>query len=161
MSSRTSLGRQCRRCGSDDWYTAHAPRPFHARCAQCVKARYDANPEKRTPEKRAQEAEWRAKNRKRINETARRWYKNTMRGAEYRWRRRGIQFTASDYDAMLKKQGGVCAICGNACKSGKRLAVDHDHLTLKVRGLLCNHCNMLAQDPDHLRDVLRYLGQSS
>jgi len=44
--------------------------------------------------------------------------------------------TADDYDALLTFQRGVCAICGRAPK-GKRLAVDHNHVTGKVRGLLC------------------------
>jgi hypothetical protein len=38
---------------------------------------------------------------------------------------------------MLEDQGGVCAICFNA----RFLAVDHDHDTEQVRGLLCEHCN--------------------
>lgn len=46
----------------------------------------------------------------------------------------------SDYDALLRAQGGKCAICRARPKS-KRLAVDHDHKTGAVRGLLCSRCN--------------------
>jgi len=46
-----------------------------------------------------------------------------------------------DYDDMWKAQGGVCKICGQAEKK-RRLAVDHDHETGKIRGLLCTNCNM-------------------
>lgn len=38
---------------------------------------------------------------------------------------------------MFDKQHGVCAICGRENASGRRLAVDHDHKTDDVRGLLC------------------------
>ena len=48
--------------------------------------------------------------------------------------------TAEQYDDLLKRQGGKCAICRNKPKS-KRLAVDHDHGTGAVRGLLCSRCN--------------------
>ena len=48
---------------------------------------------------------------------------------------------ASAYDVMLAQQGGVCRICKLPCSTGKRLAVDHDHVTGKVRGLLCRRCN--------------------
>lgn len=48
--------------------------------------------------------------------------------------------TAEQYDALLERQGGRCAICRNRPKS-KRLAVDHDHKTGEVRGLLCSRCN--------------------
>ncbi len=49
--------------------------------------------------------------------------------------------TGADFNRMLAEQGGVCAICRNVCKTGKRLAVDHDHATGRVRGLLCANCN--------------------
>jgi hypothetical protein len=44
--------------------------------------------------------------------------------------------TYDDYKAMYDWQGGRCYICRRAPKS-KRLAVDHDHATGEVRGLLC------------------------
>lgn len=47
----------------------------------------------------------------------------------------------ADYDALLIRQGGVCRICKLTCSTGKRLAVDHDHVTGEVRGLLCTRCN--------------------
>jgi len=41
---------------------------------------------------------------------------------------------------MLKAQRGRCAICDRPPKK-IQLAVDHDHKTKKVRGLLCFRCN--------------------
>lgn len=54
--------------------------------------------------------------------------------------------TVGEYDAMLSSQGGVCALCQNpetrSIYGGPpRLAVDHNHGTGKVRGLLCFNCN--------------------
>lgn len=45
--------------------------------------------------------------------------------------------SANDYATLLERQGGRCAICRARPKS-KRLAVDHDHKTGAVRGLLCS-----------------------
>ena len=56
----------------------------------------------------------------------------------YLKRKYGI--TEAEYDALLSTQGGVCALCGK--KPGRvRLAVDHDHVTGQVRGLLHVRCN--------------------
>lgn len=49
--------------------------------------------------------------------------------------------STKEYDERLSYQKYGCAICGDACKSGKLLAVDHDHKTGKVRELLCGLCN--------------------
>lgn len=48
--------------------------------------------------------------------------------------------TPDQYNEMLAKQGGKCYICGRLPKK-IRLAVDHNHYTNKVRGLLCGWCN--------------------
>src|SRR5258708_6577802 len=48
----------------------------------------------------------------------------------------------SDYEALLEKQGGTCAICPRSKPVGmKRFSVDHCHKTGRVRGLLCMPCN--------------------
>lgn len=44
------------------------------------------------------------------------------------------------YQQLLDKQGGCCAICKKV-QTIKRLCVDHDHFSGKVRGLLCIPCN--------------------
>src|SRR3989442_7637556 len=44
------------------------------------------------------------------------------------------------YAEMVRAKGGGCAICGNPPKT-RRLHVDHDHRTGKIRGLLCHRCN--------------------
>lgn len=56
--------------------------------------------------------------------------------------------TLEQYDNILEKQNGVCAIC--KCPETyklneivRRLSVDHDHETGKVRGLLCVKCNSI------------------
>ena len=49
--------------------------------------------------------------------------------------------TLEQYDEMFEAQGGICAICKESDITGKRLSIDHDHETGKVRGLLCGKCN--------------------
>jgi len=50
--------------------------------------------------------------------------------------------TLEQYDDMLKDQEYVCKICGTDKLGGQgRFKVDHDHITGKIRGLLCNLCN--------------------
>ena len=49
---------------------------------------------------------------------------------------------ADQYEAILKEQNGVCAICYQPEPCNRMLAVDHCHCSLKVRGLLCTNCNM-------------------
>jgi hypothetical protein len=58
------------------------------------------------------------------------------------------------YEKTLESQGGLCAICGQTCASGKRLSVDHDHESGRVRGLLCARCNMSIGKFNHDIDLL-------
>ncbi|OFX04188.1 MAG: hypothetical protein A3E78_02530 [Alphaproteobacteria bacterium RIFCSPHIGHO2_12_FULL_63_12] len=55
--------------------------------------------------------------------------------------RRTYGLTECQFLKMVAAQGGVCAICQRAPKPRKRLHVDHDHKTGRVRGALCFHCN--------------------
>jgi hypothetical protein len=54
-----------------------------------------------------------------------------------------FNLTLEQYDKMYDAQDGVCKICKGVNKDGRRLAVDHDHKTGKIRGLLCVKCNRL------------------
>jgi hypothetical protein len=68
--------------------------------------------------------------------------------------------TLEQYETMLKHQNGKCQICRKESK-GRRLAIDHDHVTGIVRGLLCVGCNTLIgkllDSPMRVRNVIRYL----
>jgi hypothetical protein len=62
---------------------------------------------------------------------------------------------------MLEKGQGKCWICGGDEPVGRALAVDHDHRTGKVRGLLCTRCNsglgFFRDDPTLLTAALKYM----
>lgn len=62
---------------------------------------------------------------------------------------RAYGFQAGEYERRLQEQGGVCAVCDQPPKK-YRLSVDHDHVTGKVRGLLCNNCNRALPRVDRL-----------
>ncbi len=73
-------------------------------------------------------------------------------------RRYGISM--DDYMEILKKQSNCCAICRKPSKlnvTGRpSLYVDHNHITGKVRGVLCARCNMLMGflDQENWTDIL-------
>lgn len=77
--------------------------------------------------------------------------------------KREFGMTLGDYDDMVTTQGGRCAICKEPCPTGNRLAVDHDHDSGVVRGLLCMKCNTglghFDDSPRKLTEALAYLGQ--
>jgi hypothetical protein len=51
--------------------------------------------------------------------------------------------TIRDYFDMLEKQGETCAICKtDQCSTKRNFAIDHDHDTGRIRGLLCCGCNI-------------------
>ncbi len=70
-------------------------------------------------------------------------------------------FSLENYNAMFVSQGGVCAICSETSRDGRRLSVDHDHATDKVRGLLCGSCNraigLLKDKPSVAMSAASYL----
>jgi hypothetical protein len=78
--------------------------------------------------------------RKRVDASLKWQARNPDKVATYRLRSQVKLYglTIELYEELYKKQGGLCAIC-NSWK--KRLHVDHDHNTGKVRSLLCGNCN--------------------
>jgi len=67
--------------------------------------------------------------------------------------------TLEEYEILLKLQDGKCAICGGT--DLRNLAVDHNHKTNQIRGLLCMKCNVtignINEDLDHLEKIRNYL----
>jgi hypothetical protein len=127
---------------------------------------------------RARKKQWYAKNREVVIAKVKRWrHENRARHNAYQREyrstrkerlreghlRRTFGLTQADYDALLAKQGGGCAICGKP--PGKiSLHVDHDHETSEVRGLLCVGCNnalgQFHDDPALLDRAIEYLGRA-
>ena len=73
-----------------------------------------------------------------------RWWKSARGKQSARVTKLKSRFgiTPAEYDLLLKEQGGKCKICGAISSvNGHRLAIDHDHTTGKIRGLLCKACN--------------------
>ncbi len=73
---------------------------------------------------------------------------------------------AVEYNRLFAIQSGRCAICGkHQSELKRRLDVDHDHETGKVRGLLCNYCNKIIEkhinNPSHFKNpiIVNKLGE--
>jgi len=96
------------------------------------------------------------------NKKARDWRQRNPEGAKSIYLKYKYGITLDQYNEMFLAQNGVCAICGNSETYNKRsLAVDHDHITGVVRGLLCLDCNAgighLKDNPEYLQNAITYL----
>lgn len=95
------------------------------------------------------------------------YYKN-VENSRYKDVLNKHKISSNQYKEIFEEQNGLCAICnleetkksrtaGNVC----RLALDHNHSTGKIRGLLCHHCNAaighLKEDIELLQSAIRYL----
>jgi Recombination endonuclease VII len=65
------------------------------------------------------------------------------------------------YYEIFNEQEGRCAICGNSLDNPH---IDHDHITGKVRGILCPGCNWglgsFGDSPEVLRKAASYIADS-
>jgi hypothetical protein len=85
---------------------------------------------------------------------------------ESAWRRRGIDLTEEQYDALFDAQGGCCAVCERELeRRSKDTHVDHDHETKLVRGILCHGCNngigQLGENLEIVRRAADYLERNA
>lgn len=99
---------------------------------------------------RDQKADWYKRNRAKSLTRVAQWRKNNPEGEFNGYLRRKYGLTREQYNTMLASQEGKCGICGGPptgkSKNGRahtRFDIDHDHVTKKVRGLLCHPCNVL------------------
>ena len=109
---------------------------------------------------------WRADNPEKARQKSRDFYaKRKALGLKYNdnrkaFLRRKYGLTLEQYAAMWFAQEGRCVGC-EQFQEGKKLAVDHDHDSGHVRGLLCTDCNravgLLKDDADRLRRLADYL----
>ena len=97
--------------------------------------KYEKTKRKRDPEKhKAYHKAYREKN------------KDKRKNGMLLWR---FNITLEEYQVLFEAQGGVCKLCGleesarkNHSEEKRMLAVDHDHNTGAIRGLLCASCNV-------------------
>ena len=74
-----------------------------------------------------------------------------------RWLREHFNMTSKEYDDLLQKQDGKCAICGKEkpyVNGDKHFPIDHNSQTGKVRGLLCHNCNVGIGNFQHSVELL-------
>ncbi len=106
--------------------------------------------------------------RKHRREYGREWRKNNPDKVLSSRLKRYFGISLETYEKMVEVQNGLCAICGkaetvrhNVARRVQELAVDHDHVTGKVRALLCSNCNTglgdFNDDPDLLVKAAIYL----
>jgi hypothetical protein len=121
---------------------------------------------------------YRAANREKLDIQKRQWEKDNPEMLSMQRARRRIKdmntkingdlkyhydITLENFNTLLEKQGGVCAICKKfeITARTKRLVVDHDHKTGRVRGILCHRCNCgigyFKDDPSYVRTAADYL----
>lgn len=166
--------KKCTRCGKvkplSKFHKRKRNPDGHQRwCKQCTKeyrkGYYNTNAE----QARVEAKNWHERNKERDKSTHKAWceahpeqWAATRRKAGLRYRYSKYGLTLADYDEMLRTQGNGCAICGKTPEeNGKRLAVDHDHETGDVRGLLCDMCNKglgcFGDSSQRLRSAANYL----
>lgn len=77
------------------------------------------------------------------------------------WRRKTWKMTSEQWHQLLTAQRHRCKICDEVLQPGKRTAIDHDHVTGHIRGVLCSWCNrglgFLDDCPKRLQIALAYL----
>lgn len=134
----------------------HPDRPHRARglCDGCYGNWLYRNSERHSSTKKAAGKRWRSRNATSLKASSRRQKLMKLYG-----------ITEERYEQMLREQDGKCALCDRATLP---LAVDHDHETGAVRGLLCLPCNgalawveRLKRDSAWMRRANKYLAESN
>lgn len=130
MSQTLEPTKTCKDCGNTKplsaFYKAQTKDGFRSDCKECGKARARI---------------WNKNNQEKRRASYSRFVEsNPSKPREY-YLRANYNMSTVEYESLLAHQNGVCAMCGKECSTGKRLAVDHDHTTGAVRGLLCTLCN--------------------
>lgn len=113
-----------------------------------------------------QHRQYREKNKDKTNEQSRQYRKNNKDEINERQRQRLYGLINGGYNQLFQQQNGCCAICGkHQSKLSQVLGVDHNHITGKIRGLLCKRCNVglgnFEENINSLQGAINYLHQNS
>lgn len=104
-------------------------------------------------------AAWRKKNPEKVRAANLKW-ESANREKRHAQNIKQFGMSKEQYSQLFVSQKTVCAICWRPSYK-KRLAVDHDHQTKKVRGLLCDFCNrglgMFRDEVSLLERAAKYL----
>ena len=101
------------------------------------KAWYQANRERIL----ARDAAYYAANRELINQRRRESHARKKGGLKAYYLNKYYGITYEEWKLLYESQAGLCGVCKQAFKGEKDTHVDHDHVTEKIRGLLCSNCN--------------------
>lgn len=101
-------------------------------------------------------------NKPEILETLKEKYKNNPEFFKDKHYRQNYKITLDEYNNLFKLQNGKCVICGtHQSQLTRKLSVDHNHKTQKIRGLLCNNCNhgigKFMDNIEYLKNAIEYL----
>lgn len=115
--------------------------------------------------RRAYEKAYRESTKTKQAVTKRKWYELNREHVIKRTRRSAIKrlfgIDQAEVDRMFVEQNGACVICGNWLDQGRNTHIDHNHVSGKVRGLLCGLCNkglgLFKDSPDLLELASKYL----
>jgi hypothetical protein len=159
--------KRCKKCGEtkplSEFYRATGMRDGRrSECKACHQAKQRIWYEQNREQAIAQVKRWQQANKEHLHEYRREYRQRRKAEERDAYLRRTFGITQADYDALLERQGGGCAICGK--RPGKiALHVDHDHETGEVRGLLCVGCNnalgQFHDDEALLRRAIEYVGR--
>src|ERR1041384_3130226 len=113
-------------------------RRINEQCAKCYRRDYYHNRTRRVTiaaERSRKTREWREKNPERWAELVKR---HNTKDKWFLWR---YGITHEKYLEFRTAQNGICALCH---KDAKRLVLDHNHETGRLRKFLCDRCNMFV-----------------
>ena len=118
------------------WYKKHREEQLHR-----TREWYQKNKKKMSEHSKAYAMENKDKIAERKHNYHQKYYQE--RKLIYKDRKLKYQYGISlkDFEYLLVKQGSQCAICGNPLLD-KTTVIDHDHLSGKIRGILCRLCNI-------------------
>jgi len=100
-----------------------------------------ANPERA----KAYRENYESENREELNRKRREYRKKNPDITRGQWYRQKYSLSLEEYQRLLDEQHSCCRLCHKpSWECRRRLVVDHDHRTGKVRALLCTTCNILV-----------------